>query len=192
MANMVKTTGRWLMRLLGIGAMDEQDPSESARRTLEAMRVRLSELRECAAAAAAAQYRIEQSLQSERQRLETLQDPDHRARCQASIAETEQRLVEAAKQTEQAQQSILLFREELRATGERMKGAQLQSRLAAIRAQAEKLAMESRFEEGMAAIDRMESKASQASAEARALAELNEALRGECPDAKRGDDDERE
>lgn len=180
------------MRLLGIGAMDEQDPSESARRTLEAMRVRLSELRECAAAAAAAQYRIEQSLQSERQRLETLQDPDHRARCQASIAETEQRLVEAAKQTEQAQQSILLFREELRATGERMKGAQLQSRLAAIRAQAEKLAMESRFEEGMAAIDRMESKASQASAEARALAELNEALRGECPDAKRGDDDERE
>lgn len=190
MANILKTIGRMVRGLLGIGDADREDPAVIAQRTLDAMRARLAEIRVCAGAAAAAEYRLERSLALERAALESTADPDQRAVHETRVADLEAQVRHAQSRTAEARAGLEAFREELRQASARMRDAQVSSRLAAMRSQAEKLAMNSRFEEGLAAIDGMERKADEASAEARALAELNEALRGESPHVERGEGDE--
>ncbi len=189
---MMHRIGRLVLRALGVRTDEPEAPSEAARRSIEAMRARLDRLRSCAAAAAANEYRVRRCLETERQKLAELTDAQQTEACQARVSQIEEQLQSAQAQSDEARRQIQTFREELRQASERMRDAQLRSQLSTMRSQAEKLAMDSRFEEGLAAIEQMEYRANEASAEARALAELNEALRGENPCPKEGDGDERQ
>lgn len=184
MANIIRMAASAILRLLGLVQEQREDPAESARRTLDVMRARLAELKAVSAKAAACEYQIERALAAEREIVGGIDDSELRAAGEARVVELESQLAATRAQCEEVGRQMLAFREEIERTSTRMRDAQALSQLSAMRAQAEKLAMESRIEEGLAAVDRMESKASHASAQARALAELNEALRD------RGDDDE--
>lgn len=168
-----------------------EDASTQAQESIDNLNTHLEELKKLVARVAAAEYNLECDLTVEREWLEHLESANGSVAdieaSRAKVNELQSGLADARVCHEQAKEQVLRFQNELRLASERIRDAQFRRSLADLRIQSEKIAFESSLQANLAALERVESHATQTESEADAAAEVNalfgigEAESGETP-----------
>ncbi len=194
MANIIRRIMRTLLRIIGVDLFEDKDQAAALHSVVDDMRARLTQLRTSTAGLVAEQCRIEHALASERDAMAHAESELHDAQsrsdresaeilslrvdtCRARVIELEAQLESARRHSSNARLQLEAFQEELRHATERVRDARVREQLATMKTQAERFALDASLDEDMSAIEHLEARANLASAEAEAIAELNEALR---------------
>lgn len=152
----------------------EEDDSDDDLRIIENLKNKQDSIKSAAAKIIADEYRLERLLNIEKDNLAKSGKAD------TETIHTLEAEMESVKQdANNAKKQLSQLQNEVKQAIERAKSAQLRSKLAEMKTQTQNIALEARFDDDLASIERMEKKASKAEAEAEAVEELKKALEDE-------------